>query len=69
MAPVSLRDPGSDATGGNRVSALFVSTGTHIEDPVERLRHIHGETSRSKIMHKAVGAAAMTDYGQFVPVV
>ncbi|XOV85024.1 MAG: wax ester/triacylglycerol synthase family O-acyltransferase [bacterium] len=69
MAPVNLRS--SDERGkfaaGNRVSALFVSIGTDIEDPLARLQHIHAETSNSKIIHQAVGASDMTDYSKFVP--
>ncbi len=68
MAPVNARTKGSATTpSGNKVSALFVAIGTHIEDPLERLQFIHGETSASKLMHDAIGAADMTDYAQFVP--
>ncbi len=68
MAPVNLRQPGdSTADGGNRVSALFVPIGTNIADPLARLHAVFQETSASKIMHKAVGAAEMTDYSKFVP--
>ena len=67
MAPVNARAKGTKAAAGNRVSALFVPIGTNIEDPLERLLHVHTETSASKLMHDAVGAAAMTDYAQFVP--
>ncbi|MEM9621941.1 MAG: WS/DGAT domain-containing protein, partial [Pseudomonadota bacterium] len=68
MAPVNTRTaatPTSEA--GNQVSALFVQIGTDIEDPRERLEAIHEETSASKIMHDAIGASAMTQYGEFVP--
>ena len=67
MAPVSLRAPGDTAGGGNRVSALFVGVGSHIADPLERLRFVQQDTSSSKLMHHAVGAANMTDYTEFVP--
>ncbi len=68
MAPVNLRAPGdSVADGGNRVSALFIAIGTDIEDPIQRLQTIQIETSTSKKVHAAVGAAEMTDYGKFVP--
>lgn len=68
MAPMNLRGSGdSTANGGNRVSALFVKIGTDIEEPLARLQHIHKETSNSKLVHQAVGAADMTDYGKFVP--
>ena len=68
MAPINLRAPGdSVADGGNRVSALFVPIGTDISDPMQRLKTIQIETSTSKQVHAAVGAAEMTDYGKFVP--
>jgi len=68
MAPVSLRNAGDSTTeGGNRVSALFVPIGTDIENPVMRLQAIQQQTSASKLMHSAVGAAEMTDYAKFVP--
>ncbi|MEM7099971.1 MAG: wax ester/triacylglycerol synthase family O-acyltransferase [Pseudomonadota bacterium] len=68
MAPVNARAPGtSTEAAGNKVSALFVPIGTDIEDPLERLLHIQAETSASKLMHRAIGAADMTDYAQFVP--
>ncbi len=68
MAPVNVRDKSSPTSeAGNKVSALFVPIGTQIEDPRERLLEINQQTSASKIMHDAVGAADMTDYGQFVP--
>jgi WS/DGAT/MGAT family acyltransferase len=68
MAPVNIRDSGdSTASGGNRVSALFVPIGTDVEEPLARLQYIHQETSNSKLVHEAVGAADMTDYGKFVP--
>ena len=68
MAPVNLRQPGdSTADGGNRVSALFVPIGTNIAEPLERLKAVFQETSASKVMHQAVGAAEMTDYSKFVP--
>ncbi len=67
-APVNLRAAGdSTAGGGNRVGALFVPVGTDVADGVARLAHIHNETSNSKLMHNAVGAASMTDYAEFVP--
>ena len=68
MAPVNIRTPSeSSGQGGNRVAALFIPLGTDVEDDVERLTGIHTQTSNSKLMLKAVDAAAMTDYGKFVP--
>jgi WS/DGAT/MGAT family acyltransferase len=67
MAPISVR--GSDEKGamGNRISAMTVSLGTHIEDPIERLGAIHEAAAASKGMSNAVGAKLLTDYSQFIP--
>ena len=47
LVPVSLRAQG-DTTVDNQVSAIAVSLATDIEDPVERLRHIHLCADRAK---------------------
>lgn len=68
MAPVNVRtDEDSTSQGGNKVSALFVAIATNEESPRQRLLKIHEETAASKLMQKAIGAAAMTNYGDFVP--
>ena len=38
MAPISVRAEGEKEALGNLVSAMLVQLGTHIEDPMERLR-------------------------------
>lgn len=67
MAPISVRDEGEKKSLGNLVSAMVVGLGTHIADPLERLRYIHAETKNSKAMTNAVGARTLTDYSQFIP--
>ena len=47
VVPVSTR--GDDGTqGNNRVTVLFASLGTHIRDPLERLRAVSARTRRGK---------------------
>jgi diacylglycerol O-acyltransferase len=46
MVPVSLH--GETNAGGNQVSLLLASLGTHIADPVKRLKHIVASTSKAK---------------------
>lgn len=46
MVPVSLH--GETDAGGNQVSLLLASLGTHIANPIERLRHIVQSTSEAK---------------------
>lgn len=66
MAPVNTRAADSES-GGNQVSALTVRIHTDIEDPVERLRAVHQDTSGAKELATAIGAKTMTDYTQFIP--
>jgi len=67
MAPISVRAEGEKAALGNLVSAMVVGLGTHIADPLERLRHVHAEAANSKAMTGAVGARTLTDYSQLIP--
>jgi WS/DGAT/MGAT family acyltransferase len=48
MVPVNAREGGQAEVSGNQLSALFVPIGTHIEDPVERLKAVRDATSRAK---------------------
>src|SRR5262249_42567196 len=67
MAPISVRTTDQKGAMGNQVSAMNVAIGTHIEDPLERLRAVHADAMASKEMTNAVGAKLMTDYSQFIP--
>ena len=67
MAPISVRQEGEKAALGNLVSAMVVSLGTHIEDPMERLAHINADAINSKGLTNAVGARTLTDYSQLIP--
>ena len=67
MAPISVRQEGEKAAMGNLVSAMVVSLGTHIADPLERLAHIHQDAINSKGLTNAVGARTLTDYSQLIP--
>jgi len=67
MAPISVRQEGEKAALGNLVSAMVVSLGTHIRDPLLRLAHIHNDAENSKGLTNAVGARTLTDYSQLIP--
>ena len=67
MAPISVRQENEKAALGNLVSAMVVSLGTHIADPLERLAHIHLDAVNSKGLTNAVGARTLTDYSQLIP--
>ncbi|HEV3352288.1 MAG TPA: wax ester/triacylglycerol synthase family O-acyltransferase [Acidimicrobiales bacterium] len=66
--PISVRPPeGEEDTsiGANKVSAMFTSLATHVEDPVERLRTIHEVTKGAKEEHNAVGADMLQSLTEF----
>ncbi len=67
MAPISVRGEGEKAALGNLVSAMVIPLGTHIADPLERLKYVHNEAVNSKAMTNAVGARSLADYSQLVP--
>jgi diacylglycerol O-acyltransferase / wax synthase len=66
MLPVSVRTDDQKGTGGNRISVMMASLGTHLSDPADRLRHVQDSTQRAKDQHKAVPAHLMTDAAQFM---
>lgn len=53
--------------GGNRVSNMFTTLATDIDDPVERLRQISRTSSSAKQIQQRMGVELMTDWGQFIP--
>jgi diacylglycerol O-acyltransferase / wax synthase len=67
MAPISVRAEGEKEALGNLVSAMTVPLGTHIEDPMARLKFVHQQTLNSKALTNAVGARTLTDYSQLLP--
>jgi diacylglycerol O-acyltransferase len=66
--PVATDAPGSaPRLGGNRVSNLFTSLATDLEDPHERLRAIARTTGESKIIQRTLGPDMLIDWVQFAP--
>ena len=66
--PVSTDDPDAiKRLGGNKVSNMFTTLATDIEDPVERLRAIHDVTSAAKEMHNILGADMLADWSEYTP--
>ncbi len=56
QVPVSTHTDESKGEVGTRVSAMFASLCTDIEDPAERLRGIYDATRSAKEMHQALSA-------------
>lgn len=67
MAPISVRAKDEKGDMGNQVAAMIAPLGTHIEDPVERLRYVHSQTTNSKAMTDAIGARNMTEMSKVSP--
>jgi diacylglycerol O-acyltransferase / wax synthase len=66
--PVGTDDPGSGPRlGGNRVSNIFTSLATDLDDPHERLQAISRTTGESKLIHQTLGANMLVDWVQFAP--
>jgi WS/DGAT/MGAT family acyltransferase len=66
VAPVSVRTEEEKAkVGANKVSAMFTTLASNIEDPVERLRKIHEANKGAKEEHKAIGANMLQNWAQF----
>ena len=66
--PVATDQPGAPPRlGGNRVSNLFTSLATDVEDPRERLLSISRTTGESKIVQRTLGPDMLVDWVQFAP--
>lgn len=66
LVPISVR--GRDQHDfGNRVSGMIVAVGTHIDDPLERLRYVHEHMAAAKEVHNATPAEMLADLAQFAP--
>ena len=52
---------------GNRVSNLFTSLRTDLEDPVERLQAIHEVTGAAKEVQNLLGIDMLADWVEYAP--
>jgi WS/DGAT/MGAT family acyltransferase len=64
MVPVSVHGK-SDAPGTNKVSGMFASLASDIEDPVQRLAAIAEQNLVAKEHHKTLSASLLQDWAQF----
>ena len=67
QVPVSTHTDESRNEVGTRVSAMFASLCTDIEDPAERLRAIHDATRSAKQMQQALSADRIMGFSDTTP--
>ena len=65
--PVSIRDGSEEEKWTNRVSMIFASLPTDVDDPVERVRRVHDSMDVAKDRFTLLPADVLTDYAQFSP--
>lgn len=65
MVPISVRSDDQRDAMGNRVTSAFASLATDIDDPIERLRVIHGSMRTAKEAQELIGAEALQDWIEF----
>jgi diacylglycerol O-acyltransferase len=53
--------------GGNRVSNLFTTLATDVDDPADRLRLISATTRESKLVQQTLGPDLLREWVQFTP--
>ena len=64
VCPVSVRGDDERGQMNNKVSAMFTSLATDVDDPIERLRRINRVTRGAKEDHNALGAHLLQDWAE-----
>jgi WS/DGAT/MGAT family acyltransferase len=64
VCPVSVRSDAEVGQSNNKVSAMFTSLATDVDDPIERLRVIHEVTTGAKQDHDLLGANLLQDWAE-----
>jgi WS/DGAT/MGAT family acyltransferase len=64
VCPVSVRTDDQRGELNNKVSAMFTSLATDVEDPIERLKVIHEVTKGAKEDHNVIGANLLQDWAE-----
>ena len=62
--PISVHERTEDVEGTTRISIMFASLGSDIDDPAERLRHIATSNEGAKADHELVGASMLQDWAE-----
>ena len=64
VCPVYVRTDEQRGEMNNKVSAMFTSLATDVDDPIERLRTINKVTRGAKEDHNALGANLLQDWAE-----
>jgi len=64
VCPISVRTSEEEHISDNRVSAMWTHLGTHLEDPIERLRSINTVTNGAKAEFRTIGAHMLQDWAE-----
>jgi WS/DGAT/MGAT family acyltransferase len=65
VCPISVRGQPTTSRSANRVSAMFTSLATDLDDPANRLRAIQSVTRGAKEEHNAIGADMLQNWAEF----
>ncbi|HYB17584.1 MAG TPA: WS/DGAT domain-containing protein, partial [Streptosporangiaceae bacterium] len=67
MIPVSVRDPASKGSLGNKVSAMLAMLPTHTSEPGLRLEIVHSATKIAKAQQAAIPQGLVDQISDFAP--
>jgi diacylglycerol O-acyltransferase / wax synthase len=67
MIPVSIRDPASKGSLGNKVSAMLAALPTNIAEPAQRLEVVHAATKLAKAQQAAIPQGLVDQISNFAP--
>jgi diacylglycerol O-acyltransferase / wax synthase len=67
MIPVSVRDPASQGTLGNKVSAMLAALPTQVDDPGRRVQIVHAATKIAKAQQAAIPQGLVDQISDFAP--
>ena len=67
MIPVSVRDPASKGSLGNKVSAMLAMLPTHVAEPDLRLELVHAATKIAKAQQAAIPQGLVDQISDFAP--
>jgi diacylglycerol O-acyltransferase len=65
MIPISVRSEDQRGTHGNQVSMMLSSLATDLDDPADRLAHIHSNMKSAKEQQNAIGAEILQEWADF----